>query len=302
MCNESEQKQPASRGVVKQVVLFGMGLFSFFLLTGFFFGDGGLEKVLTLKTASGYETEGWLYKAEGEEKAVGIIFLHGKRGNPSIDHNSRLIQKLSRTGYKVLAPLMPWSERRGYEGTRSQGLEVVDAAAQSIGKERVVIIGHSMGGTGVIQYGARGPTSEVIGIIPIAIGHDPNIGMKLYGETRADASHACELMQSGKGHEKGNYPERNNTKQYQINATAEYYCTYYSVRKYPDTSDIVSTITLPVLWISGADDRLTRTYEARILFDGLPSKDKSQYHELPGTHLNVLYKHVEIITNWIDSL
>ena len=56
-------------------------------------------------------------------------------------------------GYKVVAPVMPWSEKLGYKGTRDQGLETISESAGLFGEQPVVVIGHSMGAMATLQYG-----------------------------------------------------------------------------------------------------------------------------------------------------
>lgn len=261
----------------------------------------GAEKI-TLSTPSGYQTDAWIYEASGDERVTGIVFIHGKRGNPSSDHNDKFIRRMTAEGYKVVAPLMPWSEKRGYEGTREQGLEVMSAAVSALGKERIVVVGHSMGGVGALQYGAVQGDDATIGLVSIAAGHDPSMSWKFRNLTGEKAAEACGLMEAGNGAEKDDYPEMNMGKRYTITASAEYYCTYYSVDEYPATGDLVFDIETPVLWISAENDRLTKIYAHKTNFDALGENSKHRYELLPGKHKSVLFKHVNVISEWIEGL
>ena len=73
-----------------------VSILSLFLLTGFF---GGGKQTVKLNTTSGYSTEAWLYKAKEFPKEVGIVFLHGKRGNPESDHNKKFIKNIRKIMY-----------------------------------------------------------------------------------------------------------------------------------------------------------------------------------------------------------
>ena len=267
------------------------------------------HSTIKLSTASNYSTEGWVtaVKKEGKKPAItkdtGIVFLHGKRGDPDTSHNADFISKMSELGYNIIAPLMPWSERRGYSGTREQGMDVITSAVNALDTKKVVIIGHSMGGMAVFQYGARGGVpAKVVGLVSVAPGHDPNNAYKLQSNTTADASKSCDMVAAGKGKERSSFADMNGGRTYSINATAEYYCSYYSVRNYPDSLQIAEKIKTPLFILSGDGDRLTSVYSHGIIFSSLPANDKNKFATLAGGHLNVLYKHTDIVSQWIDAL
>ena len=272
---------------------------SFVFLSGFF---GAGHTTISLTTPSGHTTEGWLYTAKGEKKDVGIVFLHGKRGHPGISHNEEFISNMRSLGYTVIAPLMPWSEKLGYKGTREQSLELIDVAVQSLDTSRVVVVGHSMGGMAVFQYGGKGVNSKVIGLVSVAPGHDPNNAGRLRSHTEDDAARACEMTANGKGKESDDFTEMNAGKTYKIYATAEYYCTHYSVDEYPDSQQNAIDIKTPIFILSGSGDRLTHIYSHEVIFESLPENAKNKFQELDGGHLNVLYKNTDAINQWIESL
>ena len=119
------------------------------------------------------------------------MFLHGKRSDPSTDQNRSFVSEMKNAGFKVIAPVMPWSEKRGYDGKREQDLEVVTEAAKAVGEDKAVVIGHSMGAMAALQYGAAGAAgaaTNVVGIISFAAGHDPNNSGKIRQRTREAAS------------------------------------------------------------------------------------------------------------------
>ena len=273
---------------------------AFLFLTGF---SGSSYDVVKITTTSSFKTEAWKYKSKGgNEKDIGVVFLHGKRGNPAIDHNSKFISKMRDAGFVVVAPIMPWSQKRGYEGTREQGLEVIDEAVEILDKPRVVIVGHSMGGMAVLQYGARGVPSNVVGLVSVAAGHDPNHSRKMRDLSEAAAESACVMMHSGKGADKSQYPEVNTGKEYSIDASAEYYCTYYSVNEYPDSLQIAEEIRTPTFILSGAQDRLTQVYSHEGIHFSLPENDLNKHEILPGKHKSVLFKNVDAVAGWIEKL
>lgn len=258
---------------------------------------------IEVETESAYRTHAWQYAASGGNAGdIGIVFLHGKSGNPGTDHNKRFIGKLRAAGYNIIAPIMPWSKKRGYEGSREQGLEVIDESVRLLGMPRVVIIGHSMGGVAALQYGARGVAESVIGLVSIAPGHDPHYGGKLRRVTESDATDACADLRAGKGSEKARRTELNTGKKSTIKASAEYYCTYYSIEEYPDTQAVAEDISVPVLLVSGQEDRLTAVYRHADIMFSLPENDKNKHLILPGKHKSVLFKNTDAITEWLSNL
>lgn len=271
------------------------------LLMGYSFGDD--YSTVTIRTQSGHETEAWVYQAKSDEtQEIAIVFLHGKRGHPEVKHNSRFIAKMRKAGYLVVAPLMPWSAKNGYAGTREQGMEIIDAAAAATGSDRVVVIGHSMGGVAVLQYGSMGKRPSVIGLVSVAFGHDPNRSSKLRDRTQAEAEQACRLTDSGQGKKVGRYPEMNTGKHYEISATAEYYCSYYAVDRYPESLKIAAQIDTPLYIVSGDSDRLTKVYGHTDVYAALPPNAKHRHERLPGEHKDVLYENTDAIDSWIKSL
>lgn len=274
-------------------------LLSFALLTGFF---GGGKQTVELNTPSAFSTEAWLYKGKQSSRDTGIVFLHGKRGNPGSDHSKKFINSMKKMGYDVIAPFMPWSKKRGYDGTRQHANEVIDDAVRALGKQRVVVIGHSMGGMATIHYGTRSLPAEVIGLISVAPGHDPHQSRKIRNITGEDAEAACALVAEGKGEQRNQYPELNTGERYKINATARYYCSFYNISEFPGMLDIANDIKAPLFIVSGAKDRITQVYSHKQIFDFLPDNEHNNYQELPGNHKSVLFKNSEAIADWIESL
>ncbi len=262
----------------------------------------GVARDLSITTASGYSTEVLVRAPHSTEHPVGIVYIHGKRGNPYIRHNKKFIEKMVQVGFKVIAPVMPWSQRRGYEGSREQGLEVIQAAVEMFGKRPVVVVGHSLGGMSVLQFAAGVASDNVVGVVAVAPGHDPHHSGVLRRATAASASRACQAVAEGRGGEHSSFPDMNGINSYMIDATADYYCTYYSVEHYPDSQQVVKRIKAPTLILAGRSDRLTEIYQMEKMFRLLSQNGKHRYLERRGRHLNVLFLHTDAIMQWIGSL
>lgn len=278
------------------------------LLSTLLFGCAATNQVsrnlqkIQVKTDSGFTTEAWMYEVKENRKKSTVVYLHGKGGNPETEYSSWFIEKMGDAGYTVIAPLMPWSEKRRYEGTREQGLEVIDQIAAMYSDRQIVVIGHSMGGMAVLQYGHKGTADNIAGLIAVAPGHDPNVSGKIRSRTASEAQEACQKMLNGEGKARNNYPDRRGKKEYTISATAEYFCTYYSINQYPDSRDIGNEIKVPTLIVAGDSDPLTKVYSMNKMYERLPENPLNQYKLLSGEHKSVLYNNVGEISSWIDSL
>jgi len=70
---------------------------------------------------------------------------------------ARLTDVLQGAGFQMVVPEMPWSEEHPYDRSFTEALDSVAAAVATLraqGAERVVVVGHSLGGGAVIGFGA----------------------------------------------------------------------------------------------------------------------------------------------------
>jgi len=253
--------------------------------------------------ASGFSTDVRLYaKPEASSKRFDIVFLHDNRGNPNRWHNSQFAKQVNTLGYQFIAPHMPWSEKHGYHGTRSLALELIDATVNLNNNRDVVLIGHDLGAIMAMQYVSANPSAKVKAIVLVEPAHDPNMDRLLFETTASDAKKACIMVSNGKNIDKAVFSDLNLGKASFIEATAEYYCSFFNVTQFPDTMQLVADIKLPTLVISSTNDSSPAESSHKALFDVLPANAKNKYMKLSGTHNNVLNKHVEEISAWIDSL
>lgn len=265
------------------------------------FGGPSLE-TRPLVTDSGYRTEAWVYSAGDKPTPVTVVFVHGKRGNPGVRYAQNFISKMNAAGHTVIAPVMPWSQKRGYEGSRQDGLDVIAKAVDMAAPGPVVVVGQSMGAMAVLQYGAAPVSPRVAGLVAVSFGHDPNHSGKMRRRFGDAAAQACADHNSGHGARKRDYPERNQKETYTINASAEYYCTYYSVDQYPDSHEIAQFVSKPMLIVAGTRDRLTRVYQPDEIFQTLPANPKHRYLEVNASHKDAIYEHADKIVGWMASL
>ena len=259
-------------------------------------------KTLSLEQ-SGFPTEARLYtKLVSSPKAFDIVFLHDKRGNPNRWHTSKFSKDLNAFGYQLIVPHMLWSEKHGYHGSRELALRLIDESVKLANNKNVVLVGHDLGAIMAVQYAAMNPSEKLKAIVLVAPAHDPNIDRKLYEATAKDAEKACAMVKHGKKIDRAVFADMNLGKTSFIEATAEYYCSFYSIEEFPDTMRLLGNIKVPTIIISAADDPSTQAYSHDAMFDALPVNANNKYMKLSGTHNNVLYRHVAEISAWIDGL
>lgn len=113
--------------------------------------------------------EPWSSPGHGERAAVGIVVVHGFTANPR--GTRPLGQRLAAAGYAVEVPLLPGHgtsvrdlARTGYGDWRRTVEHAV--ASLAAGRERVLIVGHSMGGTLALDLAATSPV-PLAGVVAI---------------------------------------------------------------------------------------------------------------------------------------
>ncbi len=238
----------------------------------------------------------------GGDKTFEIIYMHGKNSKPVIFPAERLFEELSDAGYTVYSAEMPWS-REKYRGTQKTANEIISRLTDKItakGK-RAVLIGHSMGASYAVIYTAQFG-KKIAGVIPIAFAHVPQMNERFENETAESVTKANQMVAAGKGKDSDNFHDLNKGESYDIDATAEYYKSFYDPETLPDASEVIKKITTPMLWISAQRDRLTEIYMHDDIFETLPKNEKNTQIYVKGNHVAVLKFSSESIIEWLTKL
>ena len=279
--------------LVKQLCLHGFLLFT---------SPSFAETTTVLKTSSGYQTDAIVYRADQKIRNIGIVVLHGKSGQPNTPFLMPLHKELTKAGFDVVAPVMPWSKLKR-EGTLRDAIEITNAAVKYIseGSKNVIIVGHSMGGTVALIYGAKAIQDNVIGLVPIAPGHMPQISRRLRNVTELSVEKARDMAAQGKSQDKSVFEDLSRGVESAFESTAEYYLSFYDPDHFPDVRQLLSKINVPVIWIAGTDDRLTHVYSYKTLFQALPDNANSKYVIIEGDHKSVVTYSGDIIIKWLGN-
>lgn len=256
---------------------------------------------LKIETPAGYKTSAYVHEAKGQEREVAVVMLHGKGSKPGASHYSKFYKDLRKAGYTIIAPRMPYSR---FDADYDQAIAVIDAAIEEAVKrgKRVVVAGHSMGATISLHYGANSRREEVIGIMPIALGHSPELSGKIMSVTGESVMEARRMAAAGKGAKKKSFKDLNGGRVSTIRTSADIYLSYYDPQVFPKLASMLPRIAVPVFWVSGSDDRLTSVYDAERNFSTIPANPKSRYLEGKGRHKSVVYKQTGPMIDWLNSL
>jgi len=143
-----------------------------------------------------------------------------------------------------------------------------------------------------LGYGAR--RRNLSGLIILSPGHFPE-AQKFREMSASDISRAKKLLAAGQINEKINFRDTNMGKTFTSIATVGVYLSYFD----PQGPAAIRS-ALPVLWIVGDQDPLTRP--GSYAFDLIPSHSKSQYLSVKAGHLETPDVAVEQIVRWIANL
>jgi len=233
---------------------------------------------------------------------IGVVLLHGKRGAPD-RHLADLAAALRAAGYRVATPEMPWSRRRLYDADHAAAMREIAAAAEALRREGaagIVIAGHSMGANAALGYAAGHP--GLLGLICLAPGHSPDLGRQRE-LVAPEVARARALVAEGKADAAIRFTDLNSGRSYDTVLPAGVFLSYFDPEGPAAMPRSAARITpaVPVLWVVGKDDPLSRMGPGYV-FDKLPAHPASRYLEVPGGHIDVPRAAVPAVLDWLKAL
>ena len=230
-----------------------------------------------------------------------VVVLHGKLGGPD-----RLVAdfaaQLSAAGFVVVTPEMPWSRRREFAESFDVGLREIDTAVRGLrarGAARVVLAGHSLGGNAALAYAARYPGLD--GLVCLAPAHTPEQPHQRQ-RFAADIALAREMVASGRGQDTALFHDVNMGKALELTVPAQSYLSYNDPdgpAVMPKNAAALKT-ALPILWIVGARDPLTRPQS--YVFDLAPAHPQSRYVSIDADHKGTPTAAAGLVVEWLRGL
>jgi pimeloyl-ACP methyl ester carboxylesterase len=251
-------------------------------------------------------SRGFLSAAEAANlQGFGIVYLHGKGAWPG-GFNGGILSALEDEGALVAKPEMPWSFHRRYAATYDQAMAEIDTAVAGLkqkGANRIVIIGHSLGGNAAIGYAARRP--GLAGIVVLAPGHLPEAD-PLRGYVSDAVARAKQLVAAGQGNVPQSFPDMAQSIPLPATASPIVYLSMFD----PDGPAVIpknaavmgaAAAPVPLLWAVGKLDPID-SRGPEYAFNAAAKNPKSKYIEVFAGHLTTpLVAHRQVV-EWINSL
>ncbi len=235
---------------------------------------------------------------------TGVVVVHGKWGRPA-DPNTvgPLATTLRNAGFLVDQPEMPWSGARLYDRPFEQCVDDIDAAVgrlRASGARKIVIAGHSLGGSGALYYAAKGhPLDALVLMAPAPLPE----GGKYRELVGSEVARAQQMVASGHGEDSSTFSDPNSdNRSRSIRFKASVYLSYNG----PDgpaamTHNVARLGPTPVLWIAPRFDPLSPPL-GRILWPKVPASTPATRIEVISDHMGAPVAGRAAIVDWLRGL
>jgi pimeloyl-ACP methyl ester carboxylesterase len=239
-----------------------------------------------------------------DSPTIGVVVLHGKWDSPG-GHMSGLAAALKEAGFFVERPELPWSGRRAYDQDMDHFVTQMDGVVKTLrdrGANRIVLVGHSMGGNGAVYYAGR---SKVDGVVVIAPGQFPE-GRIMRAQFEEDLKRAERLVRNGgTAEDRVVFTDTNSGNRARaVRVPARSFISYFSPdgpMNFTQNCAHVKSAT-PVLWITpdAEPDGIKRLGEG--CYARLPADPLSSHVQVPGEHLDAPDASKTIVREWLQTL
>jgi pimeloyl-ACP methyl ester carboxylesterase len=244
----------------------------------------------------------WSLGLAAAESDVGVVLMHGKSDRPPT--HVLIVQRiLEERGFKVEAPLMPWSGNRQYDVDYPAALAEIDAAVKLLrdkGAKRIAVAGHSMGANAAIAYAGSG--KEVDAVMALAPGHVPDLA-GFQNQIVSSVAKARKMIADGEADSKAWFDDFNQGRASTVRTTARIYLSYFDpdgMAAMPKTAAAIAK-PVPFLWVIGSNDRLINRGEDYV-YNKVPRHESSRYLVVNGGHLDTPGIAARQISDWLASL
>ena len=224
-------------------------------------------------------------------------------GNKKND-SSILTIDLYEKGFLVTSPQCAWSKFKKYSLPVDKSLRKCVTSRikrlKSLGAEKVVVLGKSLGANAAIRAGVV--IEGIDAIVAMAPGHRPELDY-IRDKYAADVSDAREKVNSGNGQEKIEFEDFNQgeTRPYEISAVN--FLSWFE----PEGKAVMELNApkikgnIPFLWIAGESDFISDG-TGKNIYDSVPPNPNSKFIHVEGGHGDVRENGRDIIIDWIKAL
>ena len=235
--------------------------------------------------------------------SLGVVFVHGKQGRPM--QFERIAEAFSELGWQTERPEMCWSRTRIYDQPYLDCLGDIDTAIGRLrdrGATNVVIVGMSLGGNGVLGYGAR--HSGLKGVIALAPAHAPEFislrpdiaqslvkARAMIAEGRGDATDEFADVNTGEGTSSINFA---------VKTSAKIYVSFFAPESAAVMTANAGKLTAPLLLVSGINDPTQRG--SRNVFQSAPPDPMNRFVSVDATHMGTPAAARPAMVEWLKEI
>ena len=232
-----------------------------------------------------------------------VIALHGKNGSPAAAHMTNLAADLSAQGFNVIMPYMPWT-RFDWNGTLCEGISYINSmiVAENNAGNSVILLGHSLGGSIVLNYAALSDTSKPNAVAVLAPGHFIHSSSVLASAHAPSIQLAENMIAAGQGDAIATFQTSNGGVLYDISTTPTIYLSFHDTSEFPDIKAAIPQVTEPTLWLAGLSDPLTDTAKRLQIINTIPAGANFTYREITGDHISMVGNASAEIAPWYQDL
>lgn len=235
---------------------------------------------------------------------TGVVVVHGKWGRPG-DPNTvgALAAALRTAGFLIDQPEMPWSGARVYDRSFDEAMNEIDAAVARLreaGAQKIVVAGHSLGGSAALRYDATGHPIDALVLIAPAPLPEGGRYRELLG---SDVARARAMVASGHGEDSAQFNDPNSdNRSRSLRFKAATYLSYNG----PDgpaamTVNVQHLGAAPVLWLAPRFDPLTQPL-GRLFWPKVPQSTPATRIEVVADHMGAPVAGRDAVVAWLKSV
>lgn len=238
-----------------------------------------------------------------EAGSLGIVLVHGKQGRPV--GFERITEALNEAGWQTERPEMCWSRARIYDQPYLDCLGDIDSAIRRLrerGATEIVIVGMSLGGNGVLGYGAR--HAGLKGIVALAPAHAPEV-ISLRPDVAQSLLKARAMIAEGRGDAMDEFADVNTGAgtalvNFTVRTTARIYVSFFAPESAAVMTENAGKLKAPLLLVSGTNDPTQRG--ARNIFQSVPSNPMNRFVSVDATHMGTPAAARPAMFEWLKEL
>ncbi len=240
--------------------------------------------------------------AADPDALVGVVLMHGKTGQPRVV-GAGLVEPLRQAGFLVETPEMPWSRDRYIDKTYEDALNEIDQAVARLkaqGATKIVIAGHSMGADATLAYASR--RADIAAIVLLAPGHIPDAPSFL--RFAPDIERARAMIDAGHGDQTSTFGDANGGKDYIRTMKASAYYSFFRPDGIGAAAKNAASLSpdIPVLYVAGSADPLTRSLGKEFIFNKLPANPLTKYVVVDADHMGTPAAAKGEMVAWLKAL